>query len=386
MKELVVIIRPSFMKFCKDGCRAALFNHILYWIARKVKDQPQEAVLSGEITYYATTEELIECLAGAWGREKVRMETNNLVKMGLVGRGKNPKFGADRTKHFHFGEEQCEKLFELCQKHEICLACLDLDDNIEHLIKTVKQNPNLGNAKPESMICFSCVEHEHYPNLGFAKPESGQAITKITTKTVKPKNSERKNDAPEQNSTVSTQDDSHSSTHASFISSSQEKVVLTEDEQRIIEFAKKDIFKAKLPEVTEKLKNECAELVLHIETQEQFNSLLDHVKAKLKPPYHLKNMVNALNDWLQTQTPVTEPLLELPSDPVVTDEELADDVWKLVQAYQDEERFEEHLNNILSFKRKAELSNYTMCDKIANMYRIVPSNKYGIDDFFEQFQ
>jgi hypothetical protein len=212
MSEIVVIIRPSFMKFCEDGCRAALFNHLLYWIAKKAKGESAEKMQSGEITYYATTEELIECLAGAWGREKIRVETNNLVEMGLIGRGKNLKHGADRTKHFYFGEEQCRKLFELCQKHGICLACLGLDGDIEHLIKTVKQNPNLGNAKPESVICFTCPKHEHYPNLGLAKPESGQALTKITTKTVKPKRESKEGKpAPSAETSNSSQPDASSS-------------------------------------------------------------------------------------------------------------------------------------------------------------------------------
>lgn len=208
MSEIVVIIRPSFMKFCEDGCRAALFNHILYWIAKKAKDQPQEKVLPDEITYYATNEQLIECMAGAWGREKVRTETNNLVEMGLIGRGKNLKYGVDRTKHFFFGKEQCNKLLELCQKHKICLACIDLPDDIEHFLKTVMQNLNLGKAKPGSVICFTCPEHEHYPKLGLAKPESGQAITKITTKTSKTKGTDKEANAQttQQNPTPSRPD------------------------------------------------------------------------------------------------------------------------------------------------------------------------------------
>jgi hypothetical protein len=206
MSEIVVIIRPSFMKFCEDGCRAALFNHILYWIAKKAKGQTQEKIQSAEITYYATNEELIECLAGAWGREKVRMETNNLIEMGLIGRGKNLKYGADRTKHFHFGKEQCEKLFELCQQHKICLACIGLSEEIVHLLKTVKQNPNTGNAKPESGFCFECPEHEHYWNSGKAKPESGQALTKITAKTSKTKGTDKEASAVQENPTQSQSD------------------------------------------------------------------------------------------------------------------------------------------------------------------------------------
>lgn len=121
---------------------------------------------------------------------------------------------------------------------------------------------------------------------------------------------ERTNGTSRETSPVATSDESfiHSSNFSSSSFSSQEKpsaekpkVTLTEDEQRIVDFGKKDIFKAVKPQVTQKLKDECAELAPHIKTQEQFDSLLAYVKGKLKPPYHLKNMVNALNDWLQTQ-------------------------------------------------------------------------------------
>jgi hypothetical protein len=145
-REMVVIIRPSFMKFCLDGCRAAVFNHILYWIARKAKDQPKEKVQNGEITWYATTEEITEDLARAWGVCKVRNEVNALVEMGILGRSRNQKWGADRTKHFSFGKDQCAKLLDLCRQHGVCLLHIGLPDDVTHLI-------NLSNANDESIKC-----------------------------------------------------------------------------------------------------------------------------------------------------------------------------------------------------------------------------------------
>lgn len=113
---------------------------------------------------------------------------------------------------------------------------------------------------------------------------------------------ERTNGARQSNVSTSDSSSIHSSNFSSSFSSQEKpQIVLTEDEQRIVDFGKKDIFKAVKPQVTQKLKDECAELAPHIKTQEQFDSLLAYVKGKLKPPYHLKNMVNALNDWLQTQ-------------------------------------------------------------------------------------
>ncbi len=179
MSEIVVIIRPSFMKFCQDGCRAALFNHILYWIAKKVKGQPQEKIQAGEITYYATTEGLAECLADAWGYQKVRKEVNGLIDMGIIGRGKNPAYGADRTKHFFFGKEQCDKLLELCQKYDINLLKIGLPSEMTDLIKHFT---NSSNANDESVKCYESPKHNQFTNMANANDKSVRPITKIATK------------------------------------------------------------------------------------------------------------------------------------------------------------------------------------------------------------
>jgi hypothetical protein len=149
-REMVVIIRPSFMKFCLDGCRAAVFNHILYWIARKAKDQPRDKVQNGEVTWYATTEEITEDLAHAWGVCKVRKEVNALIEMGVLGRSQNQAWRADRTKHFFFGKEYCARLLSLCREQQICLLHIGLPDEITHLI-------DVSNANDESIKC-SCPE------------------------------------------------------------------------------------------------------------------------------------------------------------------------------------------------------------------------------------
>ncbi|HEX3640428.1 MAG TPA: hypothetical protein VHV10_03995 [Ktedonobacteraceae bacterium] len=382
MSEIVVIIRPSFMKFCQDGCRAALFNHILYWIAKKSKDQPQDKIQAGEITYYDTTEVLTKKMANAWGSEKVRLEVNKLVDMGLIGRGKNPEWGADRTKHFYFGKEQCEKLFELCQGHEICLACLGMDKDIVHLIKTVKQICNPRNANHESVICS---KHKHFWNSGFANHESVGAITEITTEITETQITERKNDATEQNSTVSTQDDSFS--HSSTQSSSLD---LLPEVRRTYDLICQELYPNCHPNLTTKGIEHFTKLSSSIKTVEDIKSLVAYCRQEQPvlntSKIHPGNLVRWLDGWLQAKPPVTEPLPELPSDPVVTDEELEDDVWKFVQAYQDEEHFEECLERVKAMRREAELSNYKMSDKMANACRRAPSSRCGIEDFFEQLR
>ena len=93
-----------------------------------------------------------------------------------------------------------------------------------------------------------------------------------------------------------------SSIHSSSIS-------LSSEEQRVYDFACSELFKANSPGITPKLKEECEKLAKHIKTLEQFQSLLNFVRTLpyIKGPIHLKNLVTALNGWLQIQnTPLQE--------------------------------------------------------------------------------
>lgn len=132
--EVITIIRPSFMKFCQDGCKAAAFNHILYWIARKAKGESIEKIQAGEVYWHGTTDEITEGMANAWNDQKVRREVNSLVDMGLIGRTSNPRWKVDRTKFFFFGPEQCEIFLEICKKHAICLFGLGLCKEVLRLL------------------------------------------------------------------------------------------------------------------------------------------------------------------------------------------------------------------------------------------------------------
>jgi hypothetical protein len=178
-KELVVIIRPSFMKFCHDGCKAAAFNHVLYWIAQKAKGQPAEEIQAGNVTWYATTEEITAGLANAWSVEKVRKEVNALITLGIIGRGRNQQWGADRTKHFFFGKEQCATFMEVCQKHDIRIQQIGLCADVLSLL-------NLAGAKLESMECKSQKREMQNANSRNAqarpKREFAGAITKDSSK------------------------------------------------------------------------------------------------------------------------------------------------------------------------------------------------------------
>lgn len=149
--EFITIIRPSFMRFCKDACRSAAFNHILFRIAGKCKDQPKNKIQSGEITWYAKTEQIQEEMSNAWGVCKIRQEVNGLIEMGIVGRSNNKSWGADRTKHFAFGTEQCQKLLDLCDENNICVVHLGLPVEVMHLIYS-------SNANDRSIKCSCQIE------------------------------------------------------------------------------------------------------------------------------------------------------------------------------------------------------------------------------------
>lgn len=403
MSELIVIIRPSFMKFCKDGCRAALFNHILYWIAKKAKDQPQEKVQSGEITYYATNEELVEQMASAWKYQKVRKEVNELIEIGLLSRGKNAKFGADRTKHFHFGKEQCKKLRDLCQIHGIDLSKIGLPPEVTNLIK---QFTNMSNANDQSV---KCSEHNQFTDVSNANDKYVRAITKDSTKDSKSKDTERKNGESEQKPNIVEQEQSsiHSSTQSSF-----SEIEFTEDERLVYELAeKKHVSRLKKDE---KHKEYCAKLVSEgVKTVEQIESLMQfcwqksHLAGK---DLYLKNLVNELNGWLQTQQKkpalAHKPFNNLADqyqkmvddyyakqsvsgkeEAVTTDEDIKDRMKVLCTGYKDTSDFEKRMQEIADIKQEFGLDNNDLYDGITNACRAnTRSRNMTMHAFFEELR
>lgn len=168
--EFITIIRPSFMRFCKDACRAAAFNHILFRIAGKCKDQPKEKIQSGDITWYASNELITEEMSHAWGVCKVRKEINELLTMGLFDRRNNPQWGADRTKHFAFGTEQCQKFLDYCEECSICVVHLGLSPEVTHLIYS-------SNANDKSIKCICSIHQMETMDISNANDKSIEAIT-----------------------------------------------------------------------------------------------------------------------------------------------------------------------------------------------------------------
>ena len=210
---------------------------------------------------------------------------------------------------------------------------------------------------------------------------------------------ERKNGASLQNATVSTQDEDHSFVHSSLsLSSSQETkqtkpeekpaIVLTEKEQQIVKFGKKDIFKAADPIIDEKLKEECAKLAELIETQGQFDSLVAVVRKRFpKGVIHLKNLTkpSVLNEWSQTQEQcILEPPVQA-DELTITDDALVEKIKDTALYYREDHRSEELLEQMMEFKRRMKLSNEQVYDMIINV-SIGVQRDQGIDAFLEKLQ
>src|SRR5581483_7541893 len=161
ISRFITIIRPEFMTFCQDACRSAALNHLLFRIAYKCKDQPKEKIQAGDILWYAKTELITQEMSNAWGTCKVRKEVNALVDMGLLGRKSNPTWGADRTKHFCFGTEQCQKLIDLCEEQNVCIVHLDLPAEVMQLIDSSNANDKSIRAIPEESLQKIPTEDTH---------------------------------------------------------------------------------------------------------------------------------------------------------------------------------------------------------------------------------
>src|SRR6266567_2513050 len=98
-KPCVVIIRPEFMEVCNnDACKSATLNHVLYWIAQKIK--------KGVQYWYATGEQIWEGMNKSWGITTIRKAVKDLVSAGFLGQRRNPKVGIDQTRQYFFGKEQ----------------------------------------------------------------------------------------------------------------------------------------------------------------------------------------------------------------------------------------------------------------------------------------
>jgi len=177
MSEIVVIIRPSFKKICaNDACRAALFNHLLYWIARKAKGQTEEKIKKGEVYWYGSAEDICNSIDQSWSVNKVRKEIKELVTANTIGQKHNPYNGWDQTRYYFFGEEQGKILREQCEKYDICLNHLGLPKEVSHLL-------NLVNAFDKKGKCNCQINEMDLPNMADVTKSTSKGTSKTFPKT-----------------------------------------------------------------------------------------------------------------------------------------------------------------------------------------------------------
>lgn len=162
------------------------------------------------------------------------------------------------------------------------------------------QNYGMDSVETRDAICK--ITESIPQNYGSNNNNYNQQLQSTTTN--------RENEAGQQNRNQTKRQRS-SSRPSARSKKPKEKIILTEGGQRIYDFACTELYEATSPEITPELKEDCEELSKHIETLEQFKSLLQVVvnNPKLKPPYYLKNMINALNSWKQVQKTAKSPAM-----------------------------------------------------------------------------
>jgi hypothetical protein len=203
--ETIVIIRPSFKRFCgDDACRAGLFNHLLYWIARKAVDQSIDKIQNGEVYWYGSAEEICAGLADSWSINKVRKELKAVVDAGLIGRRHNPLYGWDHTWQYFVGLEQGVKLQEAFNLHAIDVAQLDLPFPVLYLLNAIKacsiDLPNLVDRNNKFGRSEQQKSRTEAPNRGSRSNTRGNTIPKVPTKiTTKRTDKEAPSPSPENN-------------------------------------------------------------------------------------------------------------------------------------------------------------------------------------------
>ena len=270
--EMVVIIRPSFKKFCgQDACRAALFNHLLYWIAQKAKGQDRASVQEGAVYWYSTAEEIYAGLDNSWSINKVRKELKALVEAGLIGQCRNPTKGWDQTRHYFIGSEQGKVIRDACEKHGICLLHLGLRPDVLHLLSVV-------NAFDKNGKCSCQVCEMEPPHVVDATTKNGNAIPKDNPKVSFPKDTRKDDDKGEK--------DSSPSIDSSLVSWIEEKGILRSHDQMRVD-------------------GQLAELVGDIKTKEQFEKVYLLANEEVNRPgkdgkVRLGNLVSAKKVWLKT--------------------------------------------------------------------------------------
>ncbi len=333
--EMVVIIRPSFKRFCgADACQAATFNHLLYWIARKAKGEPVEQVKQGEVYWYGTAEEICEGMDNSWSVNKVRKEIKELVDAGLIGQRRNPKKGWDQTRYYFLSEEQGNAIREACEEHNVCLKHLGLSPDVLHLL-------NLVNAINKNGKCNCQISEMDLPNIADASTKFGNAIPKDDTKV--------------------TAKDTHKGKEREPVPSQQKtdpSSLLSDEELSFDELYRRQKYTYKPSKIDAKLKSQWSVLAPEIKTEEQLLSLFEYTHKLIKgdnPTVFPGNLVRELPGWIQQRdSESSNPFRSKPEPTTVKEESFIDElVRELAQEWHEPELLGSLISEVKAIYQRA---------------------------------
>jgi hypothetical protein len=322
--EPMVIIRKSFLWICDgDKYAAAALNMYVHWtkwimkhrpvaqeINRQLKKQGRKPSQDTSLVLYRKQKDLVKDLLNFCNEKRLRQANELLESKGLLKIDDTPRSNLDHVLKYELQIDVFKKYMEEWRKYR---GEEDLEDETEMVEVALEAVSSEADNSPSRNGQKSAPKRTIVGSEADNSPSLNKNIDNLRDNQID--DDERKNAASQRKANATTgQEATHSSMHSSlsasknssFSSSPEEKpkeVEFSPEEQRIYDFGKKDIFKAKPPRKTAKLKSECAELVEHIKTQKQFDSLLTFVRSLpyIKGQIHIKNLVNGLNGWLQLQ-------------------------------------------------------------------------------------
>lgn len=320
------------------------------------------------------------------------------------------------------------KYFEASPEEQVAM-----DPSLELANVSVHQmNSPKDCSRNDTEVFTKCDSSVHQMNVSVPFGEQSQARVELTKDSIKDTSKdirERKKDAGQQKPNISTPETSFSPSFSSQSSFSEEKepkeIVFTEKQMVVYNLAQERKY-SRLKKDT-KHQIHCEALAeAGVITGEKMDSLEKFCREKLsyKGPIDLclGNLASELNGWLQVQrltqkktSSGTKQIWEMTlaernayykdrygmpalaskastsvmvedTEQEVTDEDLAEDVRKIVHAFQEDDRFETYLQSIEHFKAQFGLTNYKVYTRMIEARKKASPENSSMDDFIHALQ
>ena len=311
-------IEEDFLAICCNGkssphCKALILAILEHWINTKRA--------KGEGNYvYLTIPQWIRHTYMLYERNVITGCLQELLEEGLIDRRQiiiHDQKTFEYTLNVDAIHEHLKKLPSKLDKETLP----NLNPYLEHKARAKKARED-EKAKQEGVGEKSTTVVEKSPtaiekSTGVGEKSTQQRVRiQITNLNSNIDSEERKNDAGQQKSHVSDQEESFSHSlipQSSFEKSSfssetkaEEEVTLSPEEQVVYELGSQTIFKVKRPKITPTVKGHCAEIAkAGVTTLDEMESLIAFVtkedKRLIGKTLYLGNLVNALNGWLMAE-------------------------------------------------------------------------------------